>query len=393
MIFDDSSLRPRPLEILVTGRSAINNFFFLARVCGYAHCSWMQHQKRKGATQVLDHDDDDEQVDEDDAGDVDSDEAVHAIRRQNLASKTQGVYVNALVRFLDWAEATDRAYLVSEFRQRYLTGKAEENKKELKQAILEADLKHPPLDMKGFTATELGKYLNVCADNDGKQRGISVLKTARSAILWMIKLFNLPISQQFKDELATLWKGFARTNARKIAEGKGELKVGKDHISREDYFKLCAAFLNYGMLFAHVATVLGWNLMARVGNVMLLLVDHIRVLGDHLDIHFAHAKTDQEGNLSRIPRAVFANPLEPEICPVLALALYLLVRVESLKYLFDGDHQYERYIKDLRVVLEEPSLTESLRLNGTDPKNVATHTLRKGSATDASAASTSGPTD
>jgi hypothetical protein len=362
--------------------------FFSSEGSQSEHSSWMRRTKSSAPQTRVGGDGADD--DEDELG---SEEAVHAIRRQNISKATQSVYLNALVRFLDWAEEKDRPYLVPEFRKKFLTGKAGKNRKELKKAILEADLKHPPMDMKDFNVVELGKYLNVCADNEGKQRGISALKTPRSAILWMIKLFNLPISQQFKDELGTLWKGFARTNARKVAEGKGELKVGKDHISREDYFKLCALFLSKGMLFGHLATVLGWNLMARVGNVMLLLVDHIRVLGDHLDIHFAHGKTDQEGNLARIPRAVFANPLKPEVCPVLALALHFLVRVEHMAYLFDGNHQYDRYIKDLKTVLEDPQLAESLRLNGTDPKNVATHTLRKGSATDASAASTSGPTD
>jgi hypothetical protein len=73
------------------------------------------------------------------------------------------------------------------------------------------------------------------------------------------------------------------------------------------------------MMFSRLATIFAWNLIARVGNVRLILVKHLRRRGDHLEVFFAHMKTDQEGNHARIPRAVFANPLQPEVCPVLAL--------------------------------------------------------------------------
>lgn len=36
-------------------------------------------------------------------------------------------------------------------------------------------------------------------------------------------------------------------------------------------------------------------------------------------------KNDQTGTESNAPRHIYANPLMPEICPILALGLYLVV--------------------------------------------------------------------
>jgi len=281
-----------------------------------------------------------------------SDEQLDDVRRSNIGDKTKPVYLNANVRFLRRAVEKERSYLAPRFKDTYLSnlqpprssaGKAQNTA--IKAAIVAADEACPPILIERFAAGDLGKYLNYVADNDGKQRGLSALKVARSSTLWMLKQFRLPISAKFKDELAILWKGFSRVNAKAIAQGKGELKVGKDHITQEDYISLCNAFFSKGWTFALVCTVLAWNLIARVGNVMLILLAHIGVRGDHLEVHFAQMKTDQEGNNARYPRSVFANPLRPQICPVLALAVHLLLTPSSDVHLFGGGHQYDCYIK------------------------------------------------
>jgi len=45
---------------------------------------------------------------------------------------------------------------------------------------------------------------------------------------------------------------------------------------------------------------------------------------DDLHNFFAHSKTDPSGDKLRDPRRVYANPVHPEICPILALGIYLL---------------------------------------------------------------------
>lgn len=123
--------------------------------------------------------------------------------------------------------------------------------------------------------------------------------------------------------------------------------MGKEGLTLEQYITLCLTTVEEGMEFAHLITVLAWNLEARVGNVVYMLTDHIGVLGDHLLLYFAHMKGDQTGKRTAIPRGVYANPLKPEICSYLALGLYYLVYPDGLNNLelFEGEYQYERYIK------------------------------------------------
>jgi hypothetical protein len=62
-------------------------------------------------------------------------------------------------------------------------------------------------------------------------------------------------------------------------------------------------------------------------------------------------------------------------------------------YLFDGGHQYDRYIKDLKRVLGKDDVAAAIASHGADPRNLATHTFRKAAVTEASSATTSGATE
>ena len=48
---------------------------------------------------------------------------------------------------------------------------------------------------------------------------------------------------------------------------------------------------------------------------------------DHMVITIPKSKGDPTGDLSSTGKAVYSNPLQPEICPFLALGLVLLSRV------------------------------------------------------------------
>ena len=76
---------------------------------------------------------------------------------------------------------------------------------------------------------------------------------------------------------------------------------------------------------------------------------------DTLRIYFAHQKNDQEGTKKRDPRHVYANPLDPAVCPILSLALYLATYPPSSKdnetCLFPGKSQYKRFAKYFEKLL------------------------------------------
>ena len=74
-------------------------------------------------------------------------------------------------------------------------------------------------------------------------------------------------------------------------------------------------------------------------------IDHISFYRDALIFDFAKTKTDQKGikNIDH-PWHVYANPLDPIVCPVLVLARYMIINPSILTgqtNLFEGKSQYE----------------------------------------------------
>ena len=70
---------------------------------------------------------------------------------------------------------------------------------------------------------------------------------------------------------------------------------------------------------AHLFLVLDWNLIARANNNIDAQINNITFLRDALLFEFEKSKCDQDGDKhTDHPWYVYANPLIPEIYPVLA---------------------------------------------------------------------------
>ena len=94
-------------------------------------------------------------------------------------------------------------------------------------------------------------------------------------------------------------------------------------------------------------------------------------------------KTDQCGE-SAFHRAIFANPLDPVICPILAFAVALLSHshhIQGMQHsMFEGRDQGDRYSKLLASVLE--NLPELMQAElGPKRSDIGTHSARKGTPT------------
>ena len=100
------------------------------------------------------------------------------------------------------------------------------------------------------------------------------------------------------------------------------------------------------IIFEGVDTARAINLASNLN----VVVDEMEWNGDALQIYFAHSKTDQTGREALHPRHIFANPLHPQICPIVGLAVFLLCypRSENSKdlKLFQGSDQYQRRALD-----------------------------------------------
>ena len=98
-------------------------------------------------------------------------------------------------------------------------------------------------------------------------------------------------------------------------------------MSYEVYKKLCE--LLFGgegddYAFAHVFLAIEWNLLAQSNNCLAMNVNHVQWENYSLVSYFAKTKGEQLGDKSGDPWHIYSIPKNPELCPVLALANYLL---------------------------------------------------------------------
>jgi len=231
---------------------------------------------------------------------------------------------------------------------------------------------------------------------DLSQASFQVFSTRRCAVLHLFRIFNktgwpreahAPLQQFFKGLKRTLVSQSATSGAVKVQEGKEALQ-----------FTLYR-YLNTSLLqsverdavFSHCYNVLSWNLMCRAGNTATIKYKHLKWMEDALGVYFAQMKNDQEGDRPKDARHVYANPIYPEVCPILALGLYFLIFGfdPAGRSLFSGTSQYNRYLKQLHRLLEAES--EELSDKGLKPSDLGTHSTRKGAASYASSGTTSCP--
>lgn len=158
---------------------------------------------------------------------------------------------------------------------------------------------------------------------------------------------------------------------------------GKRPISAKGYMLLASFALKtttnrLGSVYTHAFTVLCWNLFARSCNVGKLMLHHISWENDSLKIVLPKHKGDQEG--ARIyPKHIFANPLRPKVCPVLALALFVFSCLRNQREnrdwtLFAGDNEEGKYSHWLKDILKNDQLANADL--GNLASDLGTHSFR-----------------
>ncbi|ETV92137.1 hypothetical protein H310_13391 [Aphanomyces invadans] len=121
--------------------------------------------------------------------------------------------------------------------------------------------------------------------------------------------------------------------------------------------------------FANDATVIfqGKHYVFSTASVR---IDHFTDEGDALGVTFFKSKTDQGGTKRRDPKHLYANPMQPESCCILALAMFLACNSEhDSGKLFPGPSQRDRFGRRLSDLVGQALPTVA--------KAVGTHSLRK----------------
>ena len=141
-----------------------------------------------------------------------------------------------------------------------------------------------------------------------------------------------------------------------------------------------------GNVFLWCWEVLQWNLCCRSVNVETVRLEHMGFSGDAFRFKFKRAKNDQGGDLDHT-KHVYANPLQPATCPVLAWTVCMMVTAHERENdngrLFQGKdksqaQRFNKQFSDL-VTLHMEELC-NLGYAEKDAR-LSTHSFRKGVGT------------
>ena len=198
---------------------------------------------------------------------------------------------------------------------------------------------------------------------------------------------RVKIPESIFQSISDFCAGFKRKVGQLKQTGEMSVLEGKQPITFDGYIFLAQCAIesknDFGSNnFAHIFLLLCWNLMARSISVGKIMYNHISWSGDALQITLPTHKGDQEGNHS-YPRHVYANPLIPELCPILSLAIYVFCstfnRTGARMVLFSESNNEGRFSKWLGKTCSNRE--EKIRELGLCINMIGTHSFRKGIAT------------
>ena len=184
----------------------------------------------------------------------------------------------------------------------------------------------PPVEVKSIVS-----FFGWLVDTKYKEKppAFSTIRGYKSALVHMYKEQGMSLPPDMDLQLESLLDGYKRRVANLKLSGKMAIFEGKLYLTFEGYRLLARALMRAmpaQMLFAWPYLLFQWNLIARAKSVAMLMMEHISWESDALMVTVPKHKGDQEG-ANVFPRHVYANPSDPAICPVLALAVLVFVRV------------------------------------------------------------------
>ena len=213
------------------------------------------------------------------------------------------------------------------------------------------------------------------------------ISSYRSALKWHYKQKKVEYPSEFNADMSRFADGFKRIKAGRKDAGEEPAEEGKSPMQFTGYEWLAtkamkAVFDFKSAIFSWVFLLLSWNLISRGKNVGKLNFEHIGWEDDSLTIKMIVKKHDQEGKDTKA-KHVFANPIMPYICPVLALAVFVFCmgqrRPGSAGLVFGNNKAEGRFSRWLREILR---INESILLAmGIFISMIGTHSFRKGNAT------------
>lgn len=239
-------------------------------------------------------------------------------------------------------------------------------------------------------------YAYISQHDDGRNKSYSDLAGYQSAISKLYQ--DRGMLQPTENVLSTkkFLAGYRRTVADARMSGEMPLTEGKQPFTFEVYMSLCEMAakdtVHFSVsMYCHLYLILCWNLMARSCSIGGLMYQHMSWSGDALVVTIPKHKGDQEGTAC-YPKHVYANPLIPAICPILALGVHVLTisykcvegttaaarRNNQLQVnnVFCGKDLENKFSKWLQKCIEGMNIDMKVEL-GVFDEDLGTHSARK----------------
>lgn len=309
---------------------------------------------------------------------------------QNTLSTRKQTYDVALSNLISIESEDERQIQSRKIRNKY----AMDQKRTIKQWILNNHEDHP-IYFDLITGDLFTTYILSLRKGNDELPGMSTYTTHRAGMKHLFRYYNIAVPATLSSLLESDYKSLKRTVAERTNDEGGDVRVGKSPLEFSFYCTLSEICLKNSTkedVFGNCFIILCWNLMCRVGNCEAICLNHMEWTDDSLVVYFAQGKTDQSGEKAKHPRHLYANPLKPHICPVLALGLYLITNAftNGQVKLFPGSSQYERFRAHLEKSLKSHCADE-LASRGLSVNCIGTHSIRKGAASYCASGTTAAP--
>ena len=220
------------------------------------------------------------------------------------------------------------------------------------------------------------------------------IRKYKDAIVWGSKEAKQPLQTEFYIEM----KKFLSSHVKETKKGKAQGLLDEreaDPFSWALYEKVLKWAIQEKNLKVWVFTILQWNCMARSANIGMLAYHQLISGEDYIKVHYDKTKADQAGEKC-VDKHLYANPLQPLVCPFLALAVWFSFEVHRLGKqvnLFGHENRNNRapqqnFSYQLSSVLKNhmDTVTNYIRRN-----HANAHGIRKGAATFATSGTTVTP--
>ena len=222
----------------------------------------------------------------------------------------------------------------------------------------------------------------------------SNIRKYKDALLWGSRQAKCPLPSTFYNEMDRFLRSFKKETKKAAKDGLLDEKEA-DPISWTLFQLILKWAIEAGSIMIWVFSLLQWNCMARSKNIGELAYHNFVVVDDCIKIRYDKTKADQDGEKIR-DKHVYANTLNPLVCPILALGIWFALeanRLGSTTSLFAVENVKEdapanKYTAALSQLLQNniEAVGEYIRKN-----HINAHGIRKGSASFATSGTTCPP--